>query len=120
VYIAAIANPRSALLPSTRFGPIGGVTDVYVGKFNAEGILQWAATIGGKNSDEAFAIALDKDGNVYAAGLTSSADFPTTPAALKKSLEAMDRQDAFVCKLDPQGRELVYATLLGGPSAHWR
>jgi len=53
--------------------------DIFVTKLNAAGsALVYSTYLGGKNDDEANDITLDSSGNVYVAGATSSADFPTT------------------------------------------
>ena len=82
-------------------------------KLNAAGTgILYAAYFGGRGPDSARAIALDAAGNAYVAGYTYSSDFPTTGGVFRSS--AAGQQDAFVLKLDPSGRTLLYATLLGG------
>src|SRR5207244_3305010 len=54
----------------------------------------------------------DAAGNAYLTGVTSSASFPTTPAAFDTSFNGV--RDAFVTKLNPTGSALVYSTFLGG------
>lgn len=58
------------------------------------------------------ALAVDSEGNVYAAGSTNSPGFPTTKNTFAATLRG--DYDAFVSKLNPQGSALVYSTLLGG------
>lgn len=67
----------------------------------------------------ATAIALDGTGNIYVAGYTSSPDFPTTVGAYDRTCGAdgtcqSQYQDAFIMKLAPGGRSIVYSTYLGG------
>ena len=69
-------------------------------------------------------IAVDAQGNAYVAGITRSADFPTTlgafqPAIGSKFVCDSDPNaglcgDAFVLKLSPTGDRLIYSTFLGG------
>ncbi len=70
----------------------------------------FSKTIGGKDEDRSFAVAVDSAGNSYITGLTFSLDFPTVnplQAALARGY------DAFVTKLSPTGA-ILYSTYLGG------
>jgi hypothetical protein len=49
-----------------------GQGDVFVAKFNADGVLQWDLTWGGFGFDAGRDIAVDATGNVFIAGETSS------------------------------------------------
>lgn len=66
--------------------------------------------LGGGIADQAWAIAVDAQGNSYIAGYTASEDFPTLDALQP---EAGGQGDAFVAKFDPDG-DLVFSTYLGG------
>ena len=82
--------------------------DAFVTKLNAAGNgLVYSTRLGGTNSDEAFAIAIDSDGNAYVTGETESTNFPTTPGAFLTSGRGI-----FVTKLNPAGTGLVYSTLI--------
>ncbi|MGI0496349.1 SBBP repeat-containing protein [Limnospira platensis CENA597] len=48
-------------------GTFGNV-DSYIAKFNSDGGLVWAQSIGGSNSDYNYGIAVDSDGNIYSLG----------------------------------------------------
>jgi hypothetical protein len=72
-----------------------------------------ATYLSGTGDDNLFGLAVDGDGNVYAAGGTVSSDFPT-----KNPLQATPMgSDAFVTKLDSSLSTLLYSTYLGGGSA---
>jgi hypothetical protein len=59
----------------------GGVRDVFVAKLDATGsALIYSTYLGGSGYDYGEGIALDSAGNVYAAGYTSSANFPVANA----------------------------------------
>jgi hypothetical protein len=64
---------------------------------------------GGDFSD---GIAVDAAGNAYITGQTLGADFPTTSGALDPTFNTPN--DAFVTKMSPDGRSLIYSTYLGG------
>jgi hypothetical protein len=86
--------------------------DIFVTKLNAAGTAPIFSTyLGGANGDSGSSIALDKNGNVYVAGITSSPDFPTTEGAFDRTLGG---QDFFVTKLNPAGDAILYSTYLGG------
>jgi hypothetical protein len=77
---------------------------------------------GSGREDTARAAAIDAAGSTFVAGGTTSADFPTTPGAYDReygsggrTVGARGPMDAFVTKIDPQGK-LVWSTLLGGPN----
>ncbi len=61
----------------------------------------------------AGAVRVDRRGNAYVPGLTSSTDFPTTTNAFQSSY-AGGNSDAFAVKLDPTGSGLVFSSYLGG------
>ena len=72
--------------------------------------LLWSSFLGGSDDDVANAVAVGSDGSVYVAGYTKSADFPT-PGGLDTVVSNID---AFVAKMAPDGRSLIYATFIGG------
>ena len=57
--------------------------------------------LGGSGADQAFGLAVDRLGNAYLAGTTTSANFPIVRPALQQSLQGS--QDGFVIKLQPGG-----------------
>ena len=65
--------------------------------------LAYSTFLGGTGVDEGHAIALGRRGRAYVTGLTSSADFPTTPGAVDAS-QAVRSYDAFVTKLETYAR----------------
>lgn len=91
-------------------GPLGGPTDLFVVKVAAATRqVQYVTAIGGSNSEQFGAMAVDRAGNVYLAGGTTSVDFPTTSG----SFQARAAQGgAFLLKLDPSGQQLIYSTYL--------
>jgi hypothetical protein len=90
----------------------GGAGDAFVTKIDPAGTtLVYSTYLGGSDSDAALGIALNRRGNAYVTGFTSSTDFPTaSPLQAAKSRFA----DAFVAELDSSGTTLVYSTYLGG------
>jgi len=77
-----------------------------------------ASTLAYGTGDSVNAIALDKDGNEYLTGGTTSPDFPATDEAF---VSACTRDyncggPAFITKLDGKTGAIIYSTLLGGSS----
>ncbi|PYT10401.1 MAG: hypothetical protein DMG59_28850 [Acidobacteria bacterium] len=62
------------------------LTDVFVSKIDLSGNVTLVATLSGKGSDEAHAIALDPSGNIYVAGSTTSPDFSAASSSAKRSI----------------------------------
>ncbi len=79
-----------------------GESDIYIQKFNPNGDLEWAKSIGGSNFDYGKDIAVDNSGNVYITGVfKGTVDFnPGTSSANKTS---NGQYDAFILKLDANG-----------------
>jgi hypothetical protein len=73
-------------------------------------VFRYAGFLGGSGDDVSADTAVDKSGNAYMTGYTTSPDFPATPGAF--STPRGDK-DAFVAKVDRTGK-LVYADYIGG------
>ena len=69
---------------------------------------------GGVGEDRGFSIAVDRAGNAYVTGFTTSINFPVTPGPFQTTPGG--GEDAFVTKLNATGSALVYSTYLGGNS----
>jgi uncharacterized protein (TIGR03437 family) len=76
-------------------------------------VLLYSTFLGGLGGEQGFGLALDRDGNMYVAGETSSPDFPG-PGPVQGAPGG--GTDAFVLKLNPGGTAVVYAAWLGGNS----
>jgi hypothetical protein len=114
-YITGIAGPDFPIVRALQPSLGGGGIDAFVAKLTPDGsALVYSTYLGGSASDLGAAIALDAAGQVYVAGSTSSADFPTTPGALTAGAVG----GAFVTKLDANGTGLVYSAVIAdGQSA---
>jgi uncharacterized protein (TIGR03437 family) len=85
-------------------------SDAFVAKLAPGGSeVLWSTFLGGSDLDASAALALDADGNVYVAGNTASADFPTTAPRVG----VQGRQNVFAVKLNPDG-QLIYSVVYGG------
>jgi hypothetical protein len=73
--------------------------------------LGFSTFLAGIRRDEGVKVAIAPDGGIVIAGETDSPDFPTV-RALQESRSGSN--SAFVMKLDPSGREIVFSTYFGG------
>jgi hypothetical protein len=84
----------------TKLKSTGG--NAFVTKFHFDGVsLFYSSYLGGSGSDSGSGIAVDKDGNAYVTGNTSSPDFPTKNA-FQPMLGAPAAHNAFVTKISAQ------------------
>jgi len=94
-----------------------GDQDAFVAKINNSGWpLEYATYLGGREADEAKAIAVDGGGQAYVTGFTQSTDFPTKGSATYPVYQPVlaGGSDAFVTKFTIDGTALEYSTYLGG------
>ncbi len=122
---------KSPVAPQARIAPVAilslaALTVILIptSPARADGYeLAFSTYLGGSGGeDTARAVAVDAEGNIYVAGGTRSADFPTTSGAYSRTYDGSGGSsgqrgpmDVFVTKLDPRGR-IVWSTLLGGPN----
>jgi len=89
------------------FDPIHNCDDMFVTKLNSDGSFAFSTYIGGMHVDEARAVAVGRGGAVYAAGYVSDA-FPL----------ANPGNNLVVCKLTPDGSDLLYTVDVFSGSAN--
>jgi len=75
--------------------------------------LVYAGYLGGTGEEQANNVALDKKGNLYVVGTTTSSDFPATVGDTTFN-DKSNVDDTFVAKVDRSGKRLLYATFIGG------
>jgi hypothetical protein len=92
----------------------GGGTDAFVTKLNSTGTtLLYSTYLGGAGNDASSSIAVDKNGNAYVTGQTSSSNFPPgTSTPTQATFGGVS--DAFVSEINPGGSQLIFSTYLGG------
>lgn len=74
-------------------------------------VLNYSTYLGASNDELGQGIAVDRDGQAYVTGGTTSIDFPTMNP---QQQDFGGDRDAFVLKLTADGQQLVYSTFLGG------
>ena len=93
--------------------PAVGADDGFVAKFDADGRRLWAKRLGGEDIDSVYAMAADKDGNVYASGVfRQRAGFGDT------ELSSSGGAEAFLFSLDPHGN-YRWVKKLDGPGTDY-
>ena len=73
--------------------------------------LVYSTYLGGSDTDQGNAIAVDANGDVFVAGQTNSPNFPVTSGVVQSQLKG--QQNGFATKFGAAGN-LIYSTLLGG------
>lgn len=90
--------------------------DFFVLKFDPSGELLWSRIIGGQGLDYATGLAVDSAGDIFVAGRSMSADFPTVNA-FQSSLNGPS--DAILMKLNGESGSSIFATFFGGARSEW-
>ena len=89
-----------------------GPDDGFITKLNRSDFkIEYSTFLGGKQTDKVMGLAVDTKGYVYAAGSTTSNDFPLVDPIFSTYRR---NSDVFVAKLVPTGCTLTYSTYLGG------
>ncbi|MBC8343285.1 MAG: SBBP repeat-containing protein, partial [Bacteroidetes bacterium] len=88
-----------------------GFNDAFVAKFSKNGQRQWGTYFGGSAWDVSNAIATDKSGNTYIAGITKSSSGIATSGAYKST--SSGSYDGFIAKFNASGQR-IWGTYYGG------
>lgn len=87
----------------------GGIAHVFIAQVDRIGHPVFSTVLGGSQSDEGRGVAVDPSGAVYATGFTTSSDWPVSHSFAR----FQGPVDMFAAKLSPDGRHLLYNSLLG-------
>ncbi|HEY4661552.1 MAG TPA: SBBP repeat-containing protein, partial [Terriglobales bacterium] len=123
IYVAGATTSTGAFntVTPTVLGTMG-TSDVFVSRISlgiAGGVtiptLDYVTYIGGASGIQyPTGIGVDSGFNVYVAGTTNSATYPTTPSAFQTTAVAPGSNHAFVSKIDSTGSVNDYSTYLSG------
>ena len=119
IYIAGYTGSKDfPVTPSaycTKYN--GGEGDAFILKMDSDLKSLTASTFlgGSGNEDDWYSaeIVMDKNGDIYIAGNTSSIDFPTTNGAYREEYNGGGK-DVFISKFDTGLENLFASTLFGG------
>ncbi|HEX8918676.1 MAG TPA: SBBP repeat-containing protein, partial [Chloroflexota bacterium] len=95
----------------------GGPDMAFVAKVaSGGGKLVYSTYLGGSDGDEAYGVAVDRAGDAFVTGRTSSPNFPVSNPVQRtiRTVAGDPPQNAFLTELNPSGNGLVYSTFLGG------
>jgi hypothetical protein len=114
MYFAGITYSRDFPVRNALFPVLRGNDDAFFTKLDATGQnIIYSSYLGGSRGEKAVDLSLDTRSALYITGETSSRDFPLKQPFQRK-LGGGD--DAFVTKIAPDGRHLVYSSYLGSKS----
>jgi len=120
-YVVGATRSDEKSMP-VRHGPDlthNGGDDGFVAKVNARGTaLSYCGFIGGSNNDGCRDVGVDRSGNVYVTGATSSPE-SSFPAVVGPDLTHNGFEDAFVAQIGPDGKRLVYCGYIGGTNSDY-
>ncbi|MCB0718598.1 MAG: SBBP repeat-containing protein [Bacteroidetes bacterium] len=102
---------RSAAFDYTG-GGLGG-TDAFIAKFDASGALVFSTFLGGTGDESITALAVDGQGRIYAAGVTTSTDWPFPQSLHPYRGGLLLETDGFILRLNADGLA-IDGTYLGG------
>lgn len=86
--------------------------DVFITKFNTNGVRQWGTYYGDTGTDEAYGLTCDNANNIYVTGMTNSLFGISSGSVFQTNNGGLT--DAFIAKFDPTGVNLIWATYYGG------
>jgi uncharacterized protein (TIGR03437 family) len=93
-----------------RYGKRSGSADGFVAKIAPDGrSVAWLRYLGGSGYDQLLAMAMDAAGNVYAGGITFSADFPGDDYSGQRPSEPR----GFVTKVSADGASVLSSRMFG-------
>lgn len=121
-YVVGFTQSTQATFP-IKNGPDlthNGDWDAFVARINADGTaLVYGGFLGGAGKDYGYGIAVDSSGNAYVTGETGSDQgfaAPNFPVKTGPDQSYNGEYDAFVAKVQEDGKQLVYCGYIGGSS----
>ncbi|MFK7946320.1 MAG: SBBP repeat-containing protein [Saprospiraceae bacterium] len=94
---------------NTTFLTSAGLRDVFVAKYNAQGNFLWADKIGGQGEDQASALTIDSDNEVFVAAYYNH----TLRLSNDQVFNSKGNTDIVMTRYNPQG-DILFATSHGG------
>lgn len=88
--------------------------DVFLAKFNSNGVRLWCTYLGGSGIDNAENMAIDNENNIYIIGNTYSNEPVFNVNGWQSSKK--NSSDAYITKFNPNG-QIVWSTYCGGNGA---
>jgi hypothetical protein len=106
VYIAGhTMSPNNIATSGSYQSTINASLDVYLAKFNAAGVRQWATYMGGSSFEQIFAMHIEPSGGIYVTGDTNSPNAIASPGA-QQTTYGGGIDDVLLAKFDQNGLRL--------------
>lgn len=109
IYITGTTKSLTSIASSSAHQPFygGGTSDAFLAKFDSSGKRIWGTYFGGINPDYSYAIAANKNGHVFIAGLSNSPGLITPGSSYRYRYNT----GTFIAKFDSSGKRLWCAAL---------
>ena len=115
VYIVGYTDSASFPIVNGLNSSLNGGQDAFVIKLNRElNTILWSTFIGGNDDDIARYIDIGFDGHLYITGSTDSIDWPMLNSYGSQYGDGYS--DIFVLKLEKDGNQIIYSSVLGASS----
>lgn len=98
VYVVGTFNTATTSLGGANLTSSGS-SDGYLAKFNSNGAIQWAKSIGGLSNDSASSVKVDSSGNVFVAGTFEG----TTVTPETSIIASAGASDGYLAKFNASG-----------------
>ena len=105
----AVDSAGSVLIAGYTDWGTGGLVDAFVVKLGAAGDHLWTSYLGGSGRDDAYGLAVDRDGNALVTGSTASVGWVSGGFDTTYDGDG----DVYVAKLSPDG-QCIWSSYLGG------
>jgi hypothetical protein len=119
IYVTGKTSELALTIGAFTLNPLGG-SDVFIAKFNSDGVAQWAKRVGGSEADEGWHIAADASGVYVSGAFGGSADLDpdggTTTLVgngINPHLDYTYLDDGFIAKYDLSDGSLHWAKSIG-------
>ncbi len=114
IFVGGQGGPGFPTTPGCFQPTYAGYYDAFICKFSDTGSLQWSTLYGGSSLDQCVAICLDASGDVYAAGVTYSSNFPVLNG-YQNTFQG-GANDCFIIKFSSRGFR-YFGSFFGGSAS---
>ncbi len=117
VYVGGATTSKNFPVKNPFQKSLAGAYNAFISKFTPDGkSLVYSTYLGSTHRDYLYGLAVDGTGSVYVCGSTDGNNFPVKNA-FQKNFGGYE--DAFIAKLAPSGKDLVYSSYLGGSAVEY-
>lgn len=112
IYVASVTASQDFPIKSAFQNTFGGSRDGLIFSLNSDlSKLRWSSFLGGSSVDAAFAVKIDKNGNLIVGGGTMSRDWGFPADVIDNSYNG--NIDGFIVKITADGKTLLNGTYIG-------